>query len=227
MAPLSISRTVGKGRPGASEADITLIQCCLQAIKVKTKFGLRSLYPGKVDGKVGQKMIDAICAFHRMIGEPEKGYIEPHGSCFKQLVKHVPSGVKASIASTSIGVDHGTGRSGANQKTVRMSEGAARDAATKSPLPPKEAEGLAALIRAAAQKNVALVHSGTGVTRDGRFSTQFKVNSAAAPIRLPVGKLNELAAISLKALASQSTTWSMPIPTKLELISRTAYEGLR
>ncbi len=53
-----------------------------------------------------------------------------------------------------------------------------------------DAEGLAALIRAAAQKNVALVHSGTGVTRDGRFSAQFKVNSAAAPIRLPVGKLD-------------------------------------
>jgi len=219
---MRISNTVGKGAYPRAH-DVMVVQAALASIKDKSA---RPYYAGKADGRPGPKLIAAIAAFQATEKLPATGKIEPSGATMQrlrqrlspQLRKQLESGVATAAATNPAAMAR------ARQAAERTADTIKRTA----PLPKREAEALARIVREAAAIGVPLDLAEVSVDGGGRFQVRLAIPRTALPSDGMAGpQITRAITEKVSRLVAANPSWLMRSPNSLVYYSANYYPGLR
>ena len=227
LSTLSLSHAVGKNCFGASAADVKAVQYALADHKVKTRFGLKPFYAGKIDGIARKDTVAAIDCFQLANKIRVDGKVQTTGPTIRALGTGLSMKAKQQIAAAQLG-EKRTGQPTPEQRKAEQAGRKSADTAKiQTPFPKAEADGLAVLIQKMAVRSFVLIVDEANITRDGRFMVSLKLDASTLPKNVPLSTAKGMAQGKLKEEAQASLTWTMPNPNTLTLTSRTAYDFLR
>ncbi len=99
MSQLKVNKPVGKNCY-PDPTDVMIVQTCLQNIKAKTKFGMKPIWQGKIDGKNSKELACAIENFQTIEGLKVTGKVEAFsGQTFSKLKQRTPTSVLNKLVS--------------------------------------------------------------------------------------------------------------------------------
>lgn len=102
MIQLKLNKNVGKNCY-PDPADVMLVQTCLAGIKIRTKFGPKPVWQGKIDGKNGKEFVCAIENFQASEGLKITGKVEAYGGqTWSKLKQRTSFKLTSSNAMTSL-----------------------------------------------------------------------------------------------------------------------------
>lgn len=224
---MKISKAVGKNCFSQAPADVKLVQSALAGIKNK-KF--KSYYAGRIDGKCGNKTIEAISHFQCDNSLKMTGKIEAYGPTMNKLRMKTPMSLKNKLANSGGGGMGAGGTLDINRVKTNNKNLADKIKKTWS-LPKLEGESLAKLVEAVTMKGMVPLrpfgNEPVGIDPEGRFKVRFDIEPWA--LDNSVGGM-EVRRSMTKAVADVITTspyWHRGDPTILQFKSAQAYKDLK
>ncbi len=212
---MKLSGSVGK--MGANKTmDVMAVQPCLSNIKVKMK----PLFKGRVDGKAGQDLIDAICVFQANEKIKPSGKMMPDDQTVSKLKMRTPSSVKPTALPMG-----GAAKPGNTSKAKELARRAADQIKRVSSLPVDDAASLAKAVMAAGEDGIPVSLSKVEVTTDSKFQVTLEIAKATLPSSDPsfIKSLAEKVSVYI----AKSTRWSSGHAGTLTYKTMRAYDGLQ
>lgn len=216
---LKLNKNVGKNcYPDAG--DVMIVQTCLANIKVRTKFGLKPLWQGKIDGKNSRDLVCAIETFEASEGLRVTGKVEAYGGqTFAKLKQQTPTQVLNKMTS---GGDVAAINSNTElQKIKQAAVAEARRMTKNTPLPEAEALALGKFIENAGTMGIAITVRDIKPSSDGRAIVDIEalgLTSGTGQQGLRIGNtLHTLASTNARwsfdkqAFLLKTTQWSSPL----------------
>ena len=194
---INVKLTASVGKMGANKpADVKILQTCLGAIKVKMK----PLYKGKVDGKAGKDLIEAICCFQQMEKIKPTGKASPGDQTMSKLKMRTPSSVK-------LPSDAAMQQAGVAQKVNSAVNATVKEVTSAAPLPPEDAKALAKIIQDAGKLGIALKMKDFRLTEGGRIRIELEQMAVSGvPLDTSTAAKSDLAK-KVTAIVQRSSRW--------------------
>lgn len=98
---MKLSKNVGKNCYPNSN-DVIILQTCFSKIKMKTKFGMKPVWPGKIDGKNSKDLVCAIENFQASENLKITGKIETFGSGWSKVKQKAPNNIHLDIVKNAV-----------------------------------------------------------------------------------------------------------------------------